>query len=501
MTNRKLPRSLMLLIPLPASGGMHYEVHEFLEGLKLSYLQAGVAFHSQIIAGMDQAQCRAELLAFYYRNRAHFEDVGFLDADTVVGIETIHELGRLEEPVVVIPYEARRRDERKYENGAIAHWAIDTSGRDARVEVREGRRMMAVRGSGLGCVRFRREVIEAMWDRAKLGAFKWATPVWTSDVPGIEGTEVCGLFEHVTHEHPDGSGVLRRRPEDMSFFLRANDAGFQPYALCDQAIWHDGKGGVSLWDALVTQERERARMRRRVDFELVDCPDNLLGLHEVLDGAYEIPGLELGEGETILDLGANVGAFAVWASKRFPGSKIHCYEPVPENYERLKHNIAAADMAHDCTIHTSQVAVVGSEAVASIRIAPGRFNDGEWSVKDEQGAAHDRDRAIEVPAMPARKLPPCSVLKADTEGCEVEILAAYPHLRGCKALMLEWHTLEDYRALMKLAREAGFIPMVDRARGKPMPDRELCFMRRDVFLGKVEEQEREHSDLNGHAHA
>ena len=33
----------------------------------------------------------------------------------------------------------------------------------------------------------------------------------------------------------------------------------------------------------------------------------------------------------ILDIGANVGSFAAWALKRWPGAHVHCYEPLPDN--------------------------------------------------------------------------------------------------------------------------------------------------------------------------
>lgn len=43
------------------------------------------------------------------------------------------------------------------------------------------------------------------------------------------------------------------------------------------------------------------------------------------------------EGETWLDLGANIGAFAVWA--KLHGAVCHCYEPVPHNFQLLRANV------------------------------------------------------------------------------------------------------------------------------------------------------------------
>lgn len=43
---------------------------------------------------------------------------------------------------------------------------------------------------------------------------------------------------------------------------------------------------------------------------------------------------------TILDVGANVGQFAVASAKLFPRSRIHSFEPVPECVETLRKNVS-----------------------------------------------------------------------------------------------------------------------------------------------------------------
>lgn len=495
----KKPRSTMILTPLPSAGKLHHEVHSFLVHLRTMYAELDVPFAEVCIAGFDQPQCRAELLAVYYKHRHQYEDAIFLDSDTVVSPQLILELATLEEPLVCVPYEQRRREDGQYPEGSIAHWAVDTAGMNASVEIREGRRMMNVRGAGLGCTRIRREAVEHLWKKAREeDAFPCAfpAPFWSSQYPGLEGTEVCGLFEPIVHEHIAGTGVMRRRPDDMSFFLRCQQWGVQAWALCDAAIWHDGKGGVSLWDALVTKERELAAMRKRVDFELVDCPDNLLGLHEVLDGAYDIAGLTLEPGDRILDLGANIGAFAVWAARRFPGTVIECYEPEPTNFARLVQNTS---ILSSYSVTTHRVAVVGHSGEFT-KLAPGRYNDGEWSTHVDD-PNHDAARAIVVQSIPASGLAPCALLKVDTEGCEREILESYRHLESCKAVMLEWHSHEDYVWMMRFMSQKGFIPMVDRARGRPLPDRELCFLHRSYLETGNDNDDRPQPNGSAEAHA
>lgn|SRR5918995_67980 len=44
--------------------------------------------------------------------------------------------------------------------------------------------------------------------------------------------------------------------------------------------------------------------------------------------------------KTVLDVGANVGQFAVASAKLFPKSQVHCFEPVPACAERLQKNVS-----------------------------------------------------------------------------------------------------------------------------------------------------------------
>ncbi len=43
--------------------------------------------------------------------------------------------------------------------------------------------------------------------------------------------------------------------------------------------------------------------------------------------------------KTIIDVGSNVGQFALAAARRFPMAKIYCFEPVPDVYAALEYNL------------------------------------------------------------------------------------------------------------------------------------------------------------------
>lgn len=49
--------------------------------------------------------------------------------------------------------------------------------------------------------------------------------------------------------------------------------------------------------------------------------------------------------KTVIDVGANVGQFAVASAKLFPGCNVHSFEPVPESVAKLKENVSGLPVA------------------------------------------------------------------------------------------------------------------------------------------------------------
>ena len=68
--------------------------------------------------------------------------------------------------------------------------------------------------------------------------------------------------------------------------------------------------------------------------------------HEVFESdAYWKHGLRLRPGEIVLDVGANIGMFALGVAARFPGVVVHAFEPMPRVYEALVENARRCDLA------------------------------------------------------------------------------------------------------------------------------------------------------------
>jgi FkbM family methyltransferase len=61
-------------------------------------------------------------------------------------------------------------------------------------------------------------------------------------------------------------------------------------------------------------------------------------LHEIfVDKLYFQQGISILPGDIVLDVGANIGVFTLFAAKQ--GAQVYAYEPVPPTFEVLQHNI------------------------------------------------------------------------------------------------------------------------------------------------------------------
>lgn len=174
---------------------------------------------------------------------------------------------------------------------------------------------------------------------------------------------------------------------------------------------------------------------------------------------YSPPGLELRPGDAVVDVGANIGAFAVYAAQRSCG-RLLAIEPHPDNAEFLRQNLRAngAERAE-----VAQCAV--ADAPGTLPLFIGRAGTTHRIVggpREGEGGASIDVRVVPLPQLLAEHgFDRVDFLKLDCEGAEGLILPSLPDAlyRGIRAVAMEFHDTMSpmpHDALAKLLSERGF---------------------------------------------
>lgn len=189
----------------------------------------------------------------------------------------------------------------------------------------------------------------------------------------------------------------------------------------------------------------------------MEYPDEILGnlVNEVFAGEYEC-GLD-GSGLTILDIGANVGSFAVWAARRWPGSTINCYEANPGTFPYLVRN-TRFDAGTHC--HHAAVFPGGRKTMPFFSRFDGDGEAGLLTYISDTFRPGVDGRVNEVEVADPAALPSADIVKLDIEGGEAAVLAALD-LAGTSLVLTEFQNRRNRTEMQDTLAKAGFVALRD----------------------------------------
>lgn len=146
-------------------------------------------------------------------------------------------------------------------------------------------------------------------------------------------------------------------------------------------------------------------------------------------------------GDTVVDIGANIGSFAVRVGFREPTARVIAVEPMDENVRLLEKNIAANHLSNVTVVRAAIAGVSGS-----VTLYPGK---GTWFGSGSVTPSNDvqTGAGVVVPAMTlvdlfaVHDVQRCDFLKMDCEGAEYAALAAVPDdlWQRIRKIALEYH--------------------------------------------------------------
>lgn len=169
---------------------------------------------------------------------------------------------------------------------------------------------------------------------------------------------------------------------------------------------------------------------RDLKFDLRPNSSDEKAVREVVGNlAYEKKDFKILPGEEWLDLGGNVGAFAVLAASR--GAKVTSFEPDPLNCERIHRNLSLNAL----TAEVRERAVVSNDQKsATLNLWP----DGQSWRNSLYRNRRGTEQTIVLCENFFSLLKPDHCVKMDIEGAEIPILEAWPEGLRCQKLVFEY---------------------------------------------------------------
>ena len=171
-------------------------------------------------------------------------------------------------------------------------------------------------------------------------------------------------------------------------------------------------------------------------------------------GSYNVPIAPGWKAETVVDIGANCGAFSMFAHLAFAGARILAFEPGIANFGLLARNTEGLPKveAYHCGLY---------DRTERRTLYYGAQNPGQSSILPR---ANQRAEGEEIELRQASTtlaelgVERISVLKIDTEGCEVPILQDLGDLVSrCDYILLEYHLEDDRRAIDQLLADDFYL--------------------------------------------
>ncbi|MGX7947803.1 FkbM family methyltransferase [Oleidesulfovibrio alaskensis] len=206
------------------------------------------------------------------------------------------------------------------------------------------------------------------------------------------------------------------------------------------------------------------RYREHVLRLTVPAGESFLAGDIFLRNEYPLTGLKgVFRKPVIVDVGANVGLFALYMHLNIKGAVIHCFEPSAALCGALRRNLAGCP---EVRLHA--VALSDHDGRELFNLNTRKAGQSSLhSVTGPQGEGWVREH-VDVRhagrAFDELGIDHADILKIDTEGSEPEILESLgPRLDGVKHLYIEYHSLRDLARIRALL--SGFEETSCVARG------------------------------------
>ena len=167
--------------------------------------------------------------------------------------------------------------------------------------------------------------------------------------------------------------------------------------------------------------------------------------HVWVIGEYSKKGFEINDNDSIIDVGAHIGLFSLFASQFCKKGKIFSFEPIKENFELLKENIRINDITN---ISLFNEAI--SNTTSKITLYQNEDEAGHSKFIKTSKSIQVNSKAFKE-FIDEREIEKCGLLKLDCEGSEYEIIESLPpkYFEKFKKIIIEYHLADTKPNLIR----------------------------------------------------
>ncbi len=144
--------------------------------------------------------------------------------------------------------------------------------------------------------------------------------------------------------------------------------------------------------------------------------------------------------QVIMDVGANIGMFALHCQYRCPGVRVHCFEPASETRMRLQENISINGLRDRISVYPFGL----SSQEQDRKLFAAKYA-GSRSLYESPSVQKDKTETVQCislgQALDLCQAPSIDVMKMDVEGAESDIFegASAGDLKRIKKVAVEYH--------------------------------------------------------------
>lgn len=177
------------------------------------------------------------------------------------------------------------------------------------------------------------------------------------------------------------------------------------------------------------------------------------------------------ESPVIIDVGGNMGYFAMYSFLKRPKARVFSFEPVPENFKYLRNHKEAHP---DLNWSLFNTAVSNKEGAFDFYYNDGHSPEGvdvsaSLFPPDRIFTVHDSHKKITVPVIDLKKwlrendISHCDILKLDCEGAEYDILYSMPdeYFPSIRYIVADVHKMsnenENIASLSSFLEKKGYL--------------------------------------------